>query len=555
MFAQITNFTRRSTQGGYGEGTTANSDDESEHIDDLIYRTYEAGMREKLTFFFMNPVEKWRIRQKIPYKLGLQIVKIFVVTFQLWLFANNRYTHVHYGRSTQTTFSHLFLKGWDPSREVNSYPQSSGPLAVYTRVDFFAAIDYALKGYNNLSTAIGTYSYTDENNSYVPPLFCGSNFKIGKIFGFNESYDFNGEIIEYCCPVDNNTSHFVGCPDHTPINFQSLTAAKLNFSLKTVNFESAGFLSSPDCYKFDVEIIFDNGDMDGQMLLSMSTQAIRLTCRGDVEYVPKDEVSYIAHTFLNLIVIVICAFSFVLCSRSLITGWQLRRDTEIFFQRLLHRKLSQEGRCEFINLWYVMILINDVLIIFGTCLKEEIERKHFNVDQWNFCSLFLGTGNLLVWFGVLRYLGFFNTYNVIILTLKTAFPKVIRFLICAALIYAGFTFCGWLVLGPYHPKFRTVSTTSECLFAIINGDDLYGTFSLMNFKSSVMWWYARIYLYLFISLYIYVVLSLFISIIMDAYETIKIYYAEGFPKNDLQRFISLELRVMSDSYPPSANAD
>ena len=136
-----------------------------------------------------------------------------------------------------------------------------------------------------------------------------------------------------------------------------------------------------------------------------------------------------------------------------------------------------------------------------------------------------------------RYLGFFKTYNVVILTLKRAAPKISRFLICALLIYAGFTFCGWLVLGPYHIKFRSLSTTSECLFALINGDDMFATFTIMSDKSIMLWWFCRIYLYSFISLYIYVVLSLFISVIMDAYDTIKRYYTDGFPLSDLKAFM------------------
>lgn len=149
----------------------------------------------------------------------------------------------------------------------------------------------------------------------------------------------------------------------------------------------------------------------------------------------------------------------------------------------------------------------------------------------------LPAGNLLVWFGVLRYLGFFKTYNVVILTLKRAAPKISRFLLCAMLIYAGFMFCGWLVLGPYHIKFRSLSITSECLFALINGDDMFATFATMSSKSTMLWWFSRIYLYSFISLYIYVVLSLFISVIMDAYDTIKKYYKDGFPLNDLRSFM------------------
>lgn len=184
-----------------------------------------------------------------------------------------------------------------------------------------------------------------------------------------------------------------------------------------------------------------------------------------------------------------------------------------------------------------MILFNDVLLILGSALKEQIERKYLVVDSWDTCSLFLGVGNLLVWFGVLRYLGFFKTYNVVILTLKKAAPKILRFLLAALLIYAGFAFCGWLILGPYHMKFRSLATTSECLFSLINGDDMFATFATLSCKSTWLWWFCQIYLYSFISLYIYVVLSLFISVIMDAYDTIKRYYRDGFPVSDLKEFI------------------
>ncbi len=117
-----------------------------------------------------------------------------------------------------------------------------------------------------------------------------------------------------------------------------------------------------------------------------------------------------------------------------------------------------------------MILINDLLIIVGSIMKELIETRHTFGDLWDFSSLFLGTGNLLVWIGTLRYLGFFQAYNVLILTMKGALPNVLRFLLCAALIYLGFVFCGWIILGPYNFKFRTILSTSECLFSLINGE-------------------------------------------------------------------------------------
>lgn len=190
-------------------------------------------------------------------------------------------------------------------------------------------------------------------------------------------------------------------------------------------------------------------------------------------------------------------------------------------------------------MWFILIVINDFITIIGSSLKIQLETRHLQStsENYDFCAIMLGTGNLLGWLGVLRYVGFFKNYNILILTLKRAFPNVIRFMICAVLMYFGFVFCGWVILGPYHIKFRKLSTTSECLFSLINGDDMYVTFSALQTRNSFIWMYSRVYLYSFIGLFIYVVLSLFIAVIMDSYETIKHYYEHGFPKSDLFAFI------------------
>lgn len=65
---------------------------------------------------------------------------------------------------------------------------------------------------------------------------------------------------------------------------------------------------------------------------------------------------------------------------------------------------------------------------------------------------------------------------------------------------------------------------------------MFETFALLKSNIGPIWWFSRIYLYLFVSLFIYVVLSLFIALIMDAYEIIKQYTDSGFPKTRLQSF-------------------
>ena len=93
-----------------------------------------------------------------------------------------------------------------------------------------------------------------------------------------------------------------------------------------------------------------------------------------------------------------------------------------------------------------------------------------------------------------------------------------------------------MIFGPYHAKFRNLSTTTECLFSLLNGDDMFETFMLLRTELGSVWWFSRIYLYTFVSLFIYVVLSLFIALIMDAYDVIKAYKVNGFPRTKLQSF-------------------
>nr|NVI71363.1 transient receptor potential cation channel, mucolipin ortholog [Cucujiformia] len=387
--------------------------------------------------------------------------------------------HVNYTWDNKISFSHLFLKGWDATREINSYPPTAGPLAIYVSDDFYSTIDFAFDGYANISKAIGSYSYTNEDNIMTDMVLCLYSYKQGEIFGFNESYVFNSEIVKSCSNIshDINEGKFNSRVyfESQDIKFSALVRASLDFSLKTVNFKSAGRISPPNCYQFDVTILFDNEDHDGQMTVSLDAEPIRLNCKGDIEYVTGNEINSILRSLLNYLVILICLLSFALCGRAIWRAQQLRAITESYFMTNFNKRLTSGDKRKFFNLWYMMIIVNDVLIIIGSAIQEQIEKEEFTSDQWNVCSVCLGLGNLLVWFGVLRYLGFFKTYNVVILTLERAAPQVARFLLCAILIYAGFTFCGWLVLGPYHLKFRSLSTTSECLFSLINGDDMFAT--------------------------------------------------------------------------------
>lgn len=81
-------------------------------------------------------------------------------------------------------------------------------------------------------------------------------------------------------------------------------------------------------------------------------------------------------------------------------------------------------------------------------------------------------------------------------------------------------------------QFENLNTVAECLFSLVNGDDMYATFAHIQQKSLLVWLFSRLYLYSFISLFIYMILSLFIAIITDSYDTIKVSSYYFLPKND-----------------------
>jgi len=493
----------------------------------------EEKLKRKLKFHFLNPVEKYYATRKLPWKLSLQILKVFVITAQLWIFAEYRYAHVNYYTNQQVSLDHIFIQDWDQVREIHTYPPSTGKLAVYRREEFFKFFDYMIKNWGEIEEdALGPFF----RNSSLE--FCVEHYKSGNI-SKDLNFDIDTTLIYKCIYLDEdklvnfNSSKEWMLSNNLTMPWHAVERLTVSFNLTSVTLKSLGPVPQPDCFQFKIKIKFDNEDHDGQLPLQLKMEPVRLHCPTTIEQTSAYATFIV---FLNLFVILLSLSSLLLCLRALLRAQLLKHEASMFLSRYYNWTLTVQERCEFLNLWYVMICTNDCLIIMGSVIKQLIESRSIVGDMWDMCSLMLGTGNCLVWFGILRYLGFFRTYNVLILTMKGAAPNMFRFLICAFFLYIGFTFAGWVILGPYHFKFQTLMSTSECLFSLINGDDMFATFSSIPADSLSVWVYSRVYLYTFICLFIYVVLSLFISIIMDTYEIIKNYYNNGFPPSRLEKF-------------------
>nr|XP_019565759.1 PREDICTED: mucolipin-2 isoform X2 [Rhinolophus sinicus] len=492
----------------------------------------EECLREDLKFYFMNPCEKYRARHQIPWKLGLQILKIVMVTTQLVRFGLSNQLVVAFKEENTVAFKYLFLKGYSGVDEDNY------SCSVYTQEDAYESIFYVINQYHRLKNiSLGTVGYGENEENKIGLKVCKQYYKKGTMFPANETLNIDSDIETDCTHLDlqalasprdwKSTSFF-------RLEFYRLLQVEISFHLKGIDLQTILSRELPDCYIFQNTIVFDNKAHSGKIKIYFDSDAHIEECKElNISGSVQKNTQYVL--VFDAFVIVICSASLILCTRSIVLALSLRKRFLSFFLEKYKRRVCDADQWEFINGWYVMVIISDLMTIIGSILKMEIKVK--NLTNYDLCSILLGTSTLLVWVGVIRYLGYFQKYNVLILTMQASLPKVLRFCACAGMIYLGYTFCGWIVLGPYHNKFVALNTVSECLFSLVNGDDMFATFAQIQQKSIMVWLFSRLYLYSFISLFIYMILSLFIALITDSYDTIKKYQQNGFPETDLQEFL------------------
>ncbi|KAK3561797.1 hypothetical protein QTP86_014377, partial [Hemibagrus guttatus] len=508
-------------------------------------QTMEESLRDDLRYYFMSPCEKYRARRQLPWKLTVQILKIIMITTQLILFGLNNQLVVTYKEENLMAFKNLFLKSY------SGVDEDDYCVAVYTKQSVFDHLYYIIDQYSQLDElSVGSVSYAEEDGKILPLVICKEYYKRGSGKHSEKTYDINDQMESVCLTLDPNSAatwrtnnasffeiDFYSCLNHIYFFSNRLITIEISFQLKGINLQTVLSHELPDCYNFAVSITFDNQCHSGKMKITLDIDAVSSACKNwSISGHAQKNTHYLL--IFDAVVILVCLISSVLCIRSIFLAIKLLQRFSKFCVWKYNHEVCEEDQRGFLNGWYILVIISDVLAIIGSILKMEIQAK--SLTSYDVCSIFLGTSTLMVWVGVIRYLGYFQKYNVLILTMQAALPNVLRFCCCAGMIYLGYTFCGWIVLGPYHEKFEGLSRVAECLFSLVNGDDMFPTFAEFQQKNTVVWLFSRVYLYSFISLFIYMVLSLFIALITDAYESIKRYQKNGFPMTELQLFLSVK---------------
>ncbi|KAL3084991.1 hypothetical protein niasHS_010060 [Heterodera schachtii] len=542
----------------------------NERLELLESNQREIGLRlrRRLQFFFLNPLDKYRIRRQFPFKLFIQVLKVAFVTIQLIIFAQLRISHVDFLDETRTVMRHKFLKGWGDERDMLVYPPANGHYSAYSSNQIIKHFAHIVKAYYSIQNdSFAAFSYdtsvaqmpyqdvwddeldkahiVDEHQSLrlhtvfanIPPLrLCIDRIADVKIQ--NEIYFFDTSVENECFVLDFTQTEVdaVFCDPFTVrrllvqrnITFRAedaliVSKAFINFNLRTIHYSTLKNDRKPECYLIRLTIRFDNSRHTGQVKVDLiSTISYINLCNGRILQVNRFGLGTVMIALLDLFVLSMCLGSLFLCVRSLVKGHLLKNTTREYFDRAFGIRLSIQDKWEFFNMWYGIVVVNDLLLITSTVCKVSIQFRDFDSSAlFTLTGVLLGLGVFLVFFGLLRYFTFFSQYNVIILTLRKSFPSILRFLVGAVILYCGFLFTGWVIIGPYSLKFRTLGDSSGALFSLLNGDDMFATFYTISDDNSIIKLFGTVYIYLFVSVFVYVVLSLFIAIIMDSYEVVK----------------------------------
>ncbi|XP_029011441.1 mucolipin-1a isoform X2 [Betta splendens] len=451
-----------STDSGSGSGE---HDLHGSSLDNHGYPTYAAqghwvsadqddeDLRRKLKYFFMSPCDKYHAKGRKPYKLVLQLLKIIIVTWQLVLFGLSNQVVVTFKEENTMTFRHLFLKDYDESNGDSS--------AIYKQRDVYEHMFYAVEQYLALpETTVGRYAYVygvGVNGSALS--LCQQYYKKGHIDPANDTFIIDPHVVTDCIgvnPLSVPPPVFGSSYKNFTLKFHKLINVTIEFQLKAINIQTIINNEIPDCYTFYIRIVLDNKAHSGKVKIRLENQPTIKECKDPSVSGHADSYSRLA---FDVIVCIMCLLSLVLCGRSIIRGIVLQQEYVLYFKETLDRKVCWADRMEFINGWYILLIVSDILTITGSIMKIGIESK--NMSSYDICGILLGTSTLLVWVGVIRYLTFFQKYNILIITLRAALPNVIRFCLCVAVIYLGYCFCGWIVLGPYHVKDMKTHPSSQ----------------------------------------------------------------------------------------------
>ncbi|KAJ3440743.1 mucolipin [Anaeramoeba flamelloides] len=500
-------------------------------------------------YLTLSPIKLLTRYHRPPIKFMLLLTIVISITVQIIAFSSIK---TYYGSSNNLLMSSVFLPG---SKDLLDSMNGKIENTFYTIQDFLGSIKaVSTNFYEFPENSIGYYDfvYDDHNNITKPQITIEfyehlylNKFDYKKIV----SKKFRTETHELTLenPLGPFTKHKSDIRDYLA-NFRKATIV---LKLKNI---LRGKL--PRCFIWTIQITYDFSSSGGTIVTHITTKSKEINQKKMIKYQLKSQ-----HTITIFLIFILSIWLFTLSIKSLIFEYNLSKKT---YKKLLERKslsfhsdqFSSSGAFKqaFYHFWNIWQIPTCILLILSQVIYFVREMGSNAIPEY-LVSFFLGLSAFFAWCSLIGYFQWYPKYYSLINVLSRSLPKVLRYIFGSLPLFFGYAFLGTIFFGSYSEYFATIDQTCVTLFAVLNGDVVRDTFTMIYNKSSGMAVFSRIYLYTFVCLFIYAWVNVFVSIAEEAFISIlkdpKPINLTG--KANLKKFISKtgQLSKRDDGIPKS----
>eukprot|EP00051_Salpingoeca_urceolata_P013086 m.163602 g.163602 ORF g.163602 m.163602 type:complete len:605 (-) comp17693_c0_seq2:126-1940(-) len=190
--------------------------------------------------------------------------------------------------------------------------------------------------------------------------------------------------------------------------------------------------------------------------------------------------------------------------------------------QLVWSQLTYEDKLAFFNLWNVLSITADMLLIIGAGFTFRWQSGTATVARNELSPEVVcrGLGLFLAWFSIIKYMEWRAELYMLVNVVKASIVQVILFVITVAPLYIGYVFLGMIVFSNKEDFFGDLSRSSATLFALLNGDSILMIFQELQERSDAAYaGFTQFYVYTFCVIFITTVLNVFIFLIEAGYDT------------------------------------
>ncbi|KAL5466999.1 hypothetical protein EMCRGX_G031164 [Ephydatia muelleri] len=509
----------------------------------------ETELRIKVYFHISNPLNRWRKYRYVTWKFFLQLVKTFCIAAQIALFVSSPAgLQSSFISETHTVFSKLLIASTSPGSTGIVRP--SVTYDTYSTQDTLGKLELAANNfYTRPFLAIGYDRARLSNGSMVPIQVVAALYSNAELNTSDNTYVVNTTLVKSTfnlLPAEEAgstiTQQFLkSCGDRC---FDRLLSMDVIFAAKHIRviIPAQGLVQ---CFSINVKLSFVALD-SGIGQYSLSTALKCSSCKNAAVLNPAQENLRVAVVFtvlLNVILGLISAPSFVITLFTLKIAYVLAKAMRKFYQNSLHIQLHWSDCAALYPYWHLFSIMSDLCTFTATAMKLALdvnfECQHNIPYDGDLVRIFLGIGVVLHATVILRYVSYFRQFNVLSKALDRAAPQLFKYILFVTILFLAFMLCGWVVLSPFHKKFATLTQSFNTLFTVLNGDDLYSTFTTFEISEiNLVYIFGHAFLTIFMTLFIYTVLNLFISLIVEAHEESQ--GVDSAKRNEVTKFVYSE---------------